>query len=322
MKILMLAPLHEENFKKIEQAFSKDQFIYADTSTVDQKMIDQCDVIVGNPPLSLQLNRKNLQAVLLNSAGSDAYVKQNVLSSKTLLANASGTYGCAIAEHTLGMIFTINKNIKTYIKNMEDAIWLPQTQGKELYRKTVVIVGLGDLGATIAKRLKAFDCYCIGVKRRMSKCPIFLDELYTTDALDQVLPRADFIILALPQSFQTYHLFDKKRLLLMKKDAVLINVGRGSAIATDDLVEVLNHGYFYGVGLDVLEEEPLPPSHPLWQYNRVLITPHVSGGYVWESARNYYTDLVIRNIKHLKRQEELENLVDFETGYRYHTFIE
>ena len=96
MKILMLAPLHEENFKKIEQTFSNDQFVYADTRTVDQKMIDQCDVIVGNPPLSLQLNRQNLQAILLNSAGSDAYVQQNLLSSRTLLANASGTYGCAM----------------------------------------------------------------------------------------------------------------------------------------------------------------------------------------------------------------------------------
>ena len=205
---------------------------------------------------------------------------------------------------------------------MEDGIWLPQNQGKELYRKTVVIVGVGDLGATIAKRLKAFDCYCIGVKRRKAKCPLFLDELYTTDDLDHVLPRADFVVLALPQSSQTYHLFDKKRLLLMKKDAVLINVGRGSAIATDDLMEVLDQGHLYGVGLDVLEEEPLPSSHSLWQYDRVFITPHVSGGYVWESARSYYTDLVIRNIKHLKAQEELENLVDFETGYRYHTLIE
>lgn len=184
----MLAPLHKENFKKIEQAFSNDQFVYANTCIVDQKTIDQCDLIVGNPPLSLQLNRQNLQAVLLHSVGSEAYVQKNVLASRTLLANASGTYGCAIAEHTLGMIFTINKNIKTYIKNMEDGIWHPQNQGKELYRKSVVIVGLGDLGATIAKCLKAFDCYCIGVKRRKATCPTFLDELYTTDDLDSVLP--------------------------------------------------------------------------------------------------------------------------------------
>ena len=107
--------------------------------------------------------------------------------------------------------------------------------------------------------------------------------------------------------------------MLMKKDAVLINVGRGSAIATDDLVNVLNQGHLYGVGLDVAEEEPLPADHPLWQMDNVLITPHASGGYVWESARTYFTDLVIRNLEHLKAHEELENLVDFQTGYRYHT---
>ena len=75
----------------------------------------------------------------------------------------------------------------------------------------------------------------------------------------------------------------------------------------------------YGVGLDVVEEEPLPANHPLWQMDNVLITPHASGGYVWESARTYFTDLVIRNLEHLKAHEELENLVDFQTGYRYHT---
>lgn len=321
MKVLMLAPLQKENFERIEQCFLEDNFIYVSTKSVTQDMVDQCDVIVGNPPLSLDLHRPHLQAILLNSAGSDAYVKEGILSPQTLLANASGTYGCAIAEHTLGMIFAINKNFKTYVHQMDQGLWQPHQQGKELYRQTVVIVGLGDLGYTIAKRLKAFECYIIGVKRRKSKCPDVLDEIYTTESLDDVLPRADFVVLALPQSLQTYHLFDKEKLLRMKKDAVLINVGRGSAIATSDLIEVLNRGHLYGVGLDVLEEEPLPPAHPLWKQERVLLTPHVSGGYVWESARHYYTELVIRNLHHLKAQEELENLVDFETGYRYHTTL-
>ena len=102
----------------------------------------------------------------------------------------------------------------------------------------------------------------------------------------------------------------------MKKDAVLINVGRGSAICSEDLIEVLNQGHIYGVGLDVVEEEPLPSTSPLWTYERVLITPHSSGGFVWQSVRNYYTELVIRNIEHLKNHETLENEVDFQTGYR------
>ena len=152
MNILMLAPLQKDNFEKIEQHFSQDHFIYATRHTVTQKMIDQCDVIVGNPPLQYDLNREHLQAILLNSAGSDEYVKPGILSSHTLLANASGTYGVAIAEHTIGMILALNKNFKTYIQHMQNGIWQADTIGKELYRQTVVIVGLGDLGYTIAKR--------------------------------------------------------------------------------------------------------------------------------------------------------------------------
>lgn len=321
MNILMLAPLQKEQFQMIEEAFLEDHFAYSTSKDVTQDMIDSCDVIVGNPPLSLDLNQSHIQAVLLNSAGSDEYVQEGVLSSETLLANASGTYGCAIAEHAIGMILTINKNLKRYILNMREGLWQPEQSGLELYRKTVVIVGLGDLGYTIAKRLKAFECYNIGVKRRVSDCPPCIDELYVTEDLDKVLPRADFVILALPQSPQTYHLFDEHKLLLMKKDAVLINVGRGSAIDTDALVKVLKMNHLYGVGLDVLEEEPLPPNHILWQMDNVLITPHASGGYVWESARTYFAHLVIRNLHHLKAHEELENLVDFQTGYRQKTMI-
>ena len=102
----------------------------------------------------------------------------------------------------------------------------------------------------------------------------------------------------------------------MKKDAVLINVGRGSAIDTNDLIEVLNQEHLYGVGLDVVEEEPLSNTSPVWKFENVLITPHSSGGFVWQSVRNYYTELVIRNIEHLKNKETLENEVDFQTGYR------
>ena len=126
----------------------------------------------------------------------------------------------------------------------------------------------------------------------------------------------DFVILSLPQSKETYHLFNTEKLLKMKKDAVLINVGRGSAIDTNDLIEILNQEHLYGVGLDVVEEEPLSNTSPLWKFENVLITPHSSGGFVWQSVRDYYTTLVIRNIEHLKNKETLENEVDFQTGYR------
>ena len=102
----------------------------------------------------------------------------------------------------------------------------------------------------------------------------------------------------------------------MKGEAVLINIGRGSAICTNDLIEVLETGHLYGVGLDVVEEEPLNQEHDLWDLKNVLITPHASGGYAWNRARGFFTDLVILNIQHVKKGEELENEFDFVTGYR------
>lgn len=315
MKVLMLAPLKEEA-KKIELHFPKYKFIYSQRKNVTQEMIDNCDVIVGNPGSQVCLNRTHIKALLLNSAGSDAYVKKGILNSQTRLANASGSYGKAIAEHTIGMILSLNKNLKTYIHQMDNHEWKFQKGGKELYQSTVVIVGLGDLGYELAKRLKAFDCHIIGIKRTMSSLPQYIDELYTAMHLKEVLPKADYVILSLPQNKETIHLFDKEKLLLIKKDAVLVNVGRGSAIDTKALKEALDQGHLSAVALDVIEEEPLKEDDTLWDYDNVLITPHAAGGFEWKSVRDYYTDLVIRNIENIVNNKPLENEVDFHTGYR------
>ncbi len=316
MRILNLAPLQKENFKKIESQFLNDEFIYSDGHSVTQEMIDNCDIIIGNTGTQVNINRENIQLMMLHSAGSDGYVKDGILHPKTRLTNASGTYGKAIAEHTIGMILTLNKNIKTYVHHMDQHLWQGVSTGKELYQSIVMIVGLGDLGYELAKRLKAFECHIIAVKRTISPLPPYIDEIYTTSHIDEVLSRADFVILALPQTKETIHMFDKRRMLIMKKDAMLVNIGRGSAIVSTDLKDVLKSGHLYGAAIDVVEEEPLTQDNELWDIDNLLITPHASGGYVWKSARDYFTELVIRNLHHFKNHEELENEVDFVTGYR------
>jgi len=102
----------------------------------------------------------------------------------------------------------------------------------------------------------------------------------------------------------------------MKEGSVIINVGRGSAIETAALIKALESHHLYGAALDVVEPEPLPSSCPLYHMDNVIITPHASGGYHWESVQRYYTDLVIRNLDHFAKGEELENLVDRTLGYR------
>ena len=309
MKILSLAPFTDQEKDILTKTFPNHQFTFVKGAKLTQDMIDNCDMLIGNAPERIDLNRDNLKAIQLASAGSDTYVKKEVLNHNTILANASGSYGKAISEHTIGMILALNKNFKTYFNNMNNHL-------KELYHSTVIIVGLGDLGYEIAKRLKAFDCKVIGLKRTLIDIPEYVDELHTMDKLDEILPQGDFVILCLPQSQETINLFNKKRLLLLKKDAVLVNVGRGSAINTNDLKEVLDLNHLYGVALDVIDPEPYPENSDLWNYDNVFITPHVSGGFVWKSVHEYFLNLVIRNIKHLDNNEPLENEVDFTTGYR------
>lgn len=169
---------------------------------INIKMIDQgsseLNIIVGNPPFFVVFNKSHLKAILLNSAGSDEYVRKGLLHPQTILVNASGTYGKAIAEHTIGMILALNKNIKTYVKQMNEHLWEVVPTGKEIYQSCVVIVGLGDLGYELAKRLKTFECHIIGIKRTKSDLLPCVDEIYTTEYLDKVLPQADFVISTLP----------------------------------------------------------------------------------------------------------------------------
>ena len=208
MKILICAPLQDAEIKKIQEYFINDTVLIKRRPT--QEDIDQVDVIVGNPHLDLNLNQEHLQALLLNSAGSNQYIKEGILNKTTKLTNASGSYGIAISEHVIGMMITFCKNLKTYALQMKEGNWLPSKQGKEIYHSRVCIVGYGDIGYEIAKRLKAFDCHITAIKRRVQKELPYVDEVSSLDQLDKLLPTMDFVILSLPQSKETYHLFKIK----------------------------------------------------------------------------------------------------------------
>ncbi len=315
MKILNCSPLQETELKRIQEAFPEYEFIFSDRSA-SQEFINEADIIIGNPSVERNLNLEKIQAILLDSAGSDAYVKSGVLHPNTKLTNASGSYGKAIGEQVIGMLIALCKNIKTYSIQMSEHNWNKLGTGKEIYGSRVCIVGYGDIGHQIAKRLKPFGCYITAVKRRVGGELPFVDEVHSIDELDAILPENDIVILSLPQNAATMHLFDREKLLRMKKDAILVNVGRGIAVVTDDLVGVMKEGHLYGAALDVVDPEPLPAESGIWDVENILLTPHSSGGFVWQSVRDYYADLVIRNIRHLAAGEELENEVDATTGYR------
>ena len=157
--------------------------------------------------------------------------------------------------------------------------------------------------------------YVIGVRRHDIPKPDFVDEQYTMDALHELLPRADVIAMSLPGYEDTFGLIGAEEFALMKDTAILLNIGRGTAVDTDALNEALRSGKIYGAGIDVTDPEPLPADHPLWDAPHMIITPHVSGGYALPVTLEKILRLSIENLERWERGEQLINIVDRGTGY-------
>lgn len=294
------------------------QFEYARVKNVTEEQVRRADIIIGNVSTAMLKEAECLQWIQLNSAGADAYCKPGILKDGVILTNATGAYGLAISEYMVGMSFMLQNKLYQYYRNQMGHEWKDMGKVTSVYGSTTLVIGLGDIGGEYAARMKALGSYTIGVKRTPGEKPEYLDELYTTERLDELLPRADFVSLSLPNTPNTIHLMDERRLRLMKPGAFLLNVGRGSAIDTDALCKVLEEGHLGGCGVDVTDPEPLPADHPLWDAPRMVITPHISGNYHLQETFERIVRIAGRNLeKFLAGQKaEMENQVDFQTGYR------
>jgi phosphoglycerate dehydrogenase-like enzyme len=313
--ILVLMPVDEGHKQLLEDKAPGCSFVYADNKTLTASMVQEANIIIGNPPVHMVKDSKNLEWLQLNSAGVGSYIDQGVLRERVVLTNASGAYGLAISEYMLGVLLQIYKRLHHYRDNQFQSKWQYEGRVKAIYGSTALVVGLGDIGGEFAKRLKALGAYTIGIRRSNTDKPDYLDELYLMNDLESLLPKADIVALSLPSTALTQKIINKKTLALMKKDAVLINVGRGTAIDTDDLCDALEGGQLLGAALDVTDPEPLPSDHRLWKIKKAIITPHVSGGYSLDETRNRIINIAADNLEAFLRGDKLRNVVDFSAGY-------
>lgn len=162
----------------------------------------------------------------------------------------------------------------------------------------------------IHRRLRGFDCRILGIRRHPAPVPYF-DGVYGLEDLDRLLPQADVVACALPETPQTVGLLTKARLRAMKPCAILVNCGRGSLLSGQDLIEVIQNGHLGGCALDVTEQEPLPPDSPLWDTSRLLLTPHISGasfGHLPETEDKIYR-LAAENLRRWLEGAPLRNIV-------------
>ncbi len=318
LKILVLWDhLTAERKAMLQSVAPEAEYIYANRESVDKDTVQSAQIILGNPSSDKIMASSNLRYLQLSSAGAENYLKPGILKEDVLLCSGTGTYGIPISEYMVGAVFAMFKNFMLYRDQQKQEVWqrIRNYANKAVYGSTALVVGAGDIGSNFLMRMKALGCTTIGIRRTAGEKPDYVDEQYTTDELDDVLPRADIVALSLPHTPETTGMFDARRLSLLKEDAVLINVGRGTAIVTQALCDELSKGRIRGAVLDVTDPEPLPKDHPLWKFDNVFITPH-SCAVNSALAQQKSFEVCYENFKAYIEGREPMSRIDKSTGYR------
>ncbi len=311
--LLCAMPLAECHREVLRKKLPDTEILYGGYMKTPAEFVRRAQVIFGNVLPEYLKEAEKLEWVQLGSAGADEYVP--AVPERIILTNATGGYGETISEHILAMLLMLQKKLHLYHDNMRAGIWKKRGDVLSIAGSVCLILGMGDIGGRFGEKAKMLGAYIIGVRRSDMRKPVYCDELYTMDSLDELLPRADSVVMALPNTPATQGVIDRRRLTLMKETCILINVGRGSAVIKEDLIDALNSDGIWGAGLDVAYPEPLPQDDPLWRAKNLIITPHTSGG--WTSPKNI-DDVMAIFLDNLERWEKggpLKNIVDRETGY-------
>jgi phosphoglycerate dehydrogenase-like enzyme len=283
-----------------------------------QELMESATILVGDPAAEDLRYCGKLKFMQTAWAGVAQYVNCTCFSNGAILCNMSGGYGSYMAEYVVGMVLALCRRFPDYVLQQREAKWQTVHYSKPLEDATVLILGAGDIGTEVAKRMRPLVKHIIGVRRVDRAVPPEYDEMKTLSEIDSLLSRADVVVAALPDTPSTRGLLDARRLRLMKPDAVLVNVGRGTLIVESELAEVMQEGRLFGVGLDVTTIEPLPKESPLWSQDRLLLTPHVSGNDFepGSPAQQKIWDICLENVENYLLDRPLRNIVDFDTGYR------
>ena len=230
---------------------------------------------------------------------------------QVVVTNFRGIFNEHIAAHIMAFVLAFARDFQRYIPQQLAHQWAPaelDTGVIHLPASTALIVGVGGIGAETARLCAAFGMAVIGIDARRTDSPAGVAEMHPPDALDDLLPRADFVILTIPHTPETEGLMNAARFARMKSSAFFINIGRGKTTRLTDLVTALRSRQIAGAGLDVFEDEPLPADHPLWSEPNVLLTPHTAGyGPFLDDRRQA---IIIDNARRFVRGEPLLNIVD------------
>ncbi|MFJ5714291.1 D-2-hydroxyacid dehydrogenase [Neobacillus sp. NPDC093127] len=316
-KIVITRKLEQNHIEQIKKVIPDWELIVGKDKDIWQEHAMDVEIIAGwtkgLEEYCLDPQSK-LQWLQTWSAGVDNLPLDGLELRGITLTSANGVHAYPISETIFALMLGLTRKIHTYVRNQQTKTWHHANMGLEMHDKTVGIIGVGAIGKETAKLAKAFRMTVLGV--RNSGMPVeYVDEMYTLDQLDLLLPKCDYVVVTLPHTKKTHRLFGAEQFSQMNPKAFFINIGRGEIVVEDELVRALMEGTIAGAGLDVFEKEPLSAESPLWELENVIITPHTSG-----STENYNKRLIesilIPNLKaYISGGNPSINLVDFSKGY-------
>ena len=280
-------------------------------TTVDEATdaIVDADAAFGDIVPELFEKAQKLQWIQSPQAGPKAgYYHAGLVESDVVVTNMRGIFNDHISAHIMSYVLAFARGLHVYRDRQRDGKWTKGYETVYLPESTAVIVGVGGIGAETARVCAAFGMTAVGVDARVTEPPSGVGELHTPDRLDEVIPRADFLIVTVPETPSTQGLFNRERLSTMKRTAFFINIGRGATTNLTDLAEMLQAGEIAGAALDVYEVEPLPSEHPLWGLSNAILTPHVAadGPYIDDRRTEVFVDNCVR----FSEGRPLRNVVD------------
>ncbi|HEY6879924.1 MAG TPA: D-2-hydroxyacid dehydrogenase [Polyangiales bacterium] len=289
-----------------------------DKSELTETALDAAEILFTEQPDPLRIARASaLRWVQTCGAGIDGLLVPELLAREELtLTNARGIHAQPVAEHVFGWLLGFVRNLHKADRKARQQSWdrAPLCAGLgTLAGKTLGIMGLGAVGSRVAQLGAAFGMHVIAYRKTWNDVPLPVQTSYGENALQAFLAASDFVVNTLPLTPATRHLLGARELEAMRPHAFLVNVGHGATIDTVALVEALQKNKLGGAALDVCDPEPLPPTHSIWKFDNVLITPHYAGAH--PGYHEHVTRIFIDNLERYLAGEPLTHVVDAARGY-------
>jgi phosphoglycerate dehydrogenase-like enzyme len=276
--------------------------------------IADAEVLFGRVTPEVFAHQRRLHYYHALGAGVDAILTPELVESDVVLASEKGGVGIHLAEHAFALLLALTRGLHTALRRPEWGLREPiRLAQRELWEQTMGIVGFGGTGREVARRALAFGMRVLAVDIEDVPPEPGVEAIWKPDRLPDLLGASDVVVIGLPLTKATHHLFTRDLFRLMRPTAILINVTRGAIVLGDDLRAALDEGLLWGAGLDVTDPEPLPPGHPLWTHPRVIVTPHTAGGSPRRAGRALAT--FCENLRRLRTGQPLLAIIDKRKGY-------